>query len=222
MNDSILERVTHTKVLGVTYDEILSWKKQVNLSVSKAVGNFLQFARYKHFLSQQSKITLCQSIVLSQFNYCDIIYSSMDAYLEKKIQKIQNMCLRFIFNIRKRNHNTDYISLLNKLGWLNMKEKTIKNGLVMMYKILNGLAPNYLSDFITLTSDIHNINTRRRNNTIWISKHITSKIHRKSFYFFIAKIYNGIPENIKQSKSLNSFKKAIQKHIFEGNLVIPR
>ena len=55
MNDSVLERVTHAKVLGVTYDEILSWKKQVNLSVSKAVGNFLQFARYKHFLSQQSK-----------------------------------------------------------------------------------------------------------------------------------------------------------------------
>ena len=69
-------------------------------------------------------------------------------------------------------------TLLNQLGWLNMKKKTIKNGLVMMYKIVNGLAPNYLADFVTLTSDIHNINTRRRNNSIWIRKNITSKIHR--------------------------------------------
>ena len=99
-----------------------------------------------------------------------------------------------------------------------MKKKTIKNGLTMIYKILNGLAPNYLADSITLTSDVHNINTRRRNNSIWIDKSIISKIHRKSFYFFMANIFNDIPENIKQSKSVNIFKKAIYKHIFEGNL----
>ena len=222
INNIVLERVSQAKVLGVTYDEVLSWKKQVNLSISKAVGNFLQFARYKRFLSKQSKITLCQSLVLSQFNYCDVIYSSMDVYLEKKIQNIQNLCLRFIFNINKRNYHTDYNSLLNQLGWLTMKKKTIKNGLVMMYKILNGLAPNYLADFVTLTSDIHNINTRRRNNSIWINKNITSKIHRKSFYFYIANIYNSIPQNIRQSKSVNSFKKQINTYILNGNLVIPR
>ena len=221
IKNAVLERVEHTKVLGVTYDEILSWKKQVNLSVSKAVGNFLQFSRYKRFLSKESKITLCQALVLSQFNYCDIIYSSMDSYLEKKIQNIQNLCLRFIFNIKKRN-NTNYKSLLKQLGWLDMKTKTIKNGLVMMYKIINGLAPYYLTDFINLTSDIHNINTRRRNNSIWIRKNITSKIHRNSFFFSIARIFNSIPENIKSCKSPTSFKKLINKFILDGNLAIPR
>ena len=47
-----------------------------------------------------------------------------------------------------------------------MKQKTIKNGLVMLYKILHGLAPNYLTDPITLTSEIHNINTRRTVDSI--------------------------------------------------------
>ena len=102
-----------------------------------------------------------------------------------------------------------------------MKNKTIKNGLVMMYKIVNGLAPNYLSDFITLTSDIHSRNTRSSSNSIWIRKNITSKIHRKSFFFFIANIYNSIPQNIKQSTSLTCFKKSIHKYILDGHLVIP-
>ena len=146
----------------------------------------------------------------------------MDICFEKKIQKIQNMCLRFIFNIRKRDNNINYNALLVKLGWLNMKQKTIKNGLVMLYKILHGLAPNYLTDPITLTSEIHNINTRRTVDSIWLSKSITSKIHRKSFYFFMANIYNNIPEDIKKSKSVTIFKKAISKHIKEGNMVIPR
>ena len=69
----------------------------------------------------------------------------------------------------------------------------------IIYKILNGLAPNYLRDSysFTLTSEIHNVNTRNANNSIWISKASTSKLHRKSYTFYMAKIYNGLPENIK-------------------------
>ena len=85
---------------------------------------------------------MCESIVLSQFNYCDTVYSNMDVALEKKVQKIQNICLRFIFNYRMKDR-CDYDILLKKLNWLNMKNRRIKHGLTMIYKILNGLAPHY-------------------------------------------------------------------------------
>ena len=107
INGTDLERVNKAKVLGVTFDEVLSWQKQVNLCISKAMGNFFQMYRYKKFLNEEAKITLCDSIILSQFNYCDIVYSNMDVILKKKVQKIQNMCLRFIFNYRMKD-NCDY------------------------------------------------------------------------------------------------------------------
>ena len=44
---------------------------------------------------------LCDSIILSQFNYCDVVYSNLDKYLKDKIQKVQNLCLRFIFDTKK-------------------------------------------------------------------------------------------------------------------------
>ena len=85
INGSDLERVSCAKVLGVLFDEVLSWQKQVNSSISKAMGNFYQMFRYKKFLDKEAKIILCDSIVLSQFNYCDIVYSNMDVFLEKKV-----------------------------------------------------------------------------------------------------------------------------------------
>ena len=220
INGTDLERVNKAKVLGVTFDEVLSWQKQVNLCISKAMGNFFQMYRYKKFLNEEAKITLCDSIILSQFNYCDIVYSNMDVILEKKVQKIQNMCLRFIFNYRMKD-KCDYDLLLKKLNWLNMKNRRIKHGLTMIYKILNGLAPHYLSDNFTLTSEIHNVNTRRASNSIYINKNITSKIHRKSYSFYMAQIYNNVPENIQKSVSVNAFKHSITSYIQSGNLVLP-
>ena len=113
------------------------------------------------------------------------------------------------------------ISIPIHLNWLNMKHRRIKHGLTMIYKILNGLAPNYLRDNFTLTSEIHNINTRRAGNTIFINKNITSKIHRKSYSFYMARIYNSLPENIQKSVSVNAFKLSITKYIKSGNLVLP-
>ena len=171
INDVCMERVTDAKVLGVTFDEVLSWRKQVNLCIRRAMSNFFQICRYRKFLNKEAKIILCESIVLSQFNYCDIVYSNMDKYLKYKIQKIQNLCLKFIFDIKKRDH-VDYNSLKSELKWLDMNQRRLKHGLTLIYKILHGLAPNYLRDTFTLVSEIHSVNTRTSNNNIWIKKKI--------------------------------------------------
>ena len=222
INGINLERVYDPQVLGLTFDEVLSWRKHINKCISKAMSNFFQIYRYKKFLGKEAKITLCDSIVLSQFNYCDVVYSNIDISLENKIQKIQNNCLHFIFNYPYRmKDRIDYNELLKQLNWLNMKNRRIQHGLSMIYKILNGFAPDYLKDSFTLTSEIHNVNTRRAQNSIWINKNITSKLHRKSYTFYMAQIYNGIPEKIQKSVSVNAFKQAIKKYILSGKLVLP-
>ena len=92
-----------------------------------------------------------------------------------------------------------------------MNSRRLKHGLTLIYKILHGIAPNYLRDTFTLVSEIHNVNTRSSNNNhIWIKNSIKSKLHRNSYTCEMAKMYNKIPEDIKKSVSTNSFKKRIQ------------
>ena len=99
-----------------------------------------------------------------------------------------------------------------------MNFRRLKHGLTLIYKILHNLAPNYLRDSFSLVNEIHNVNTRRSNNDIWIPKNITSRIHRRAYTFEMAKIYNQLPEDIKNSVLVNTFKKNTNKLLLEKKL----
>ena len=68
------------------------------------------------------------------------VYLHIDSYLQKKIQ---DMCCRFIFD-KKRSDHCGYQVMRNQLGWLSMNQRGEIHCMTMMYKILHGLAPNYL------------------------------------------------------------------------------
>ena len=158
----ILEREKQLKNLGVTFDEYMSWVKHTN-TVCKAYSSLRTLYRFKRFLSVSAKKSLCESLVLSHFNYCDGLFLNLTKVLFDKIQKVQNACVRFIYNLRKydRDHIKPYIL---ELGWLNMYNRRMLHSYTMMYKVDMKLAPQYLIDLIPRNRDIHNYNTRSANN----------------------------------------------------------
>ena len=106
------------------------------------------------------------------------------------------------------------MELRNKLGWLSMKQRRDLHCLTMMYKILNGSAPDYLKDMFTYQNEVHSVNTRgSQNNLLWIDKYIKSKVHRDSFRFYAPCQYNKLPAKIRNSKSVNSFKSNLTKFL---------
>ena len=103
INNKIIKRVKHVRNLGLTFDEVLSWRRHINIIIGRAIAKFKDLNRYKRFLNEESKKLLCDALILSQFNFCDLVYMNIDMYLQRRIQKIQNLCLKFIFNIKKEN-----------------------------------------------------------------------------------------------------------------------
>ena len=103
-----------------------------------------------------------------------------------------------------------------------MSERSACHGLMLMFKISTGRAPNYLSDLVTFTKEIHQVNTRSsRMNAIWIGKDINAKSHRNSFIFSMSVLFNKLPENIINSVSAAMFKTRLKKHITENKLKLP-
>ena len=140
---------------------------------------------------------------------------------KKRIQKIQNLCLKFIFNIKKREHwsSAEY---RKKVNWLCMNDRRTLNGLSLLFKIINGQAPDYLKDMFTLISEISDRSTRAYPNNIWIPNEHMSAIHRKSFRFCIPQIWNNLPESIKNSKSLYTFKKHLKTALLNDEIIFPQ
>ena len=222
INGKPIKRVHFAKSLGIRYDEVLSWQKQVNISVGRAVGKLKEFLSYKRMLGFEAKKNLCASMVLSQFAYADVVFMNMTKCLQYKIQKIQNWCIRFIFNIKFGDRDS-ITELRKKLGWLSMSETRILHGLTYIYKMINNLAPNYLSDLITFKHEIYGVGTRSSSkNTLWISNEVKTKARKNAFVFSMSKLYNDLPENIIAATSVNMFKNRLKIYIKTEKLTIPR
>ena len=197
-----IEREYAVKNLGVMFDETFSWSKHVNLITAKAYGKLRQAFRFKNFLSPQAKWNLSETYILSQFNYGDIILQGMNNQLINKIQKIQNSCIRFSFGLRKYDH-VSHTRKSNKI--LCMQDRSLLHSLTLMFKITKNIAPNYLSTRITYHSNLHNYNTRRRNDIA--APFARSTIRSLSFFVYIAKKFNEISGCTDFSgSSINMFK----------------
>ena len=221
VNDKPIERVMYAKYLGLTFDEVLSWTRHVNLCIARAISKFKEFSNCKNMLSFESKKIFCESMVLSQFNYADVVYMNMNKITQNKIQKIQNLCIRFIYNCKK-NSNESMSKYRKELGWLSMSERRASHGLMLMFKIASGRAPNYLADLITFTNEIHQVNTRSSSrNAIWISKDVKLKARRNAFIFTMSVLFNKLPENIINAVSAAMFKTKLKKYIIENKLTLP-
>ena len=209
MNNVVIERVTEIRNLGVTFDETLSWEKHINNIVSKAYGKLRQAYRHIRFLSIESRKTIVESYVLSQFNYCDVILQNITKELSDKIQKVKNACIRFIYNLKKYDHLTLHS---NKLHTLNMENRRLLHSLTIVHNIVNKRAPNYLVNRIIFNRNVHNHNTRNR-DFIVVARSRTN-YGQNSFFNRICKLYNDLTKKLKIDSDIStlSFKNKIKKY----------
>ena len=211
IDNKIIEREHEVKNLGVTFDETLSWARHVNLSVAKAYGKLKNAWRFNKFLSERSKTCVCESYILSQFNYGDIILQNLTKLLKDKIQKVQNRCTRFIFGLRKYDH-VSHVRIANNS--LSMENRRLCHSLAMMFRIKNKLAPMYLTERVTLSTDIHSHNTRNRDNIV--PPFARSTMRAMSFFVYISRMYNDISKKVKSTGiSMHTFKINCKKYFME-------
>lgn len=148
---------------------------------------------HRQSLGKETKTLLCDSLVLSHFNYCSQIYEpAISKDTSKKIQRVQNSCMRLIFGIRK----FDKISYkLQELNWLNMKNRRYLQCAVYYYNIIKKQSPIYLFNKMSFRTDVHHLNLRNKGLLTPPIHH--SAFFQKSFSYHITKIYNNLLNSLK-------------------------
>ena len=211
IENEIIDREYEVKNLGITFDETLSWARHVNLSVARSYGKLKNVWRFNKFLSRNSKYNICETYILSQFNYGDIILQNMTNHLKEKIQKVQNRCIRFIYGLRKYDHVSH---IRNSNNILSMENRRLLHSLTMMFRIKNNFAPSYLCERITCHSEIHNYNTRNKHNIM--TPFARTNMRTMSYFIYTSNKFNEITKKIKTSGiSLNTFKKNCKKYLLD-------
>ena len=201
-------RVYFTKFLGVQVDHKLEWKEHINYISQKLSKSIGIISKAKRILNKSTLINLYYTFVYPYFSYCIHIWGkSFKTYVDK-IFKIQKRIVRMLCNAKYLDH-TDPLFLECKLLKVNsVYEYAIA---IFMYKIKNDISPKCMKEYFSINSDIHSYNTRQA--SLYHVPNYRNDKCQVSIKYQGPTIWNNIPEDIRNSSSLNSFKIHVKRYL---------
>ena len=135
----------------------------------------------------------------------------MPKFLIERLQNVQNSAARMIKRSRKYEHITP---VLKQLHWLPVSHRIIYKILLITYKAINGLAPDYIKALLQTYTPSRNLRSSSKNLLKVPSVRLVN-YGQRSFFFAAPKLWNSLPDNIRHSDSLTSFKRNIKTYLFK-------
>ena len=108
----------------------------------------------------------------------------------------------------------DYPLLLRELGWLSINSETHTLDLgIFMYKVNKGITPDPICELFQKASDTHRYETRYAMEDDFHKIAIKKEITKTAISLSCSKFWNNIPRSVKETPSLDLFKKRFQELI---------
>ena len=217
INGTQLNRVKFTKSLGVLIDENLTWSNHINAISKKISSGIGSIKRISHCVPPATLHNIYHGFVQSHFDYCSVVWGNCAKTLSDKLQRLQNRAVRVLTH---SSYDADAIQLFKELGWDrspsmgllgwdNLETRRQKLKAEMVYKSLNGLAPNHLfSKFIQRSDVITSYNLRDSDNKLAIPLPRTN-YYKNSFGYSGAVLWNSLPSATRQATSLTNFRRLL-------------
>lgn len=202
IGDTYLERKQCVKFLGIMIDEKLEWLEQVKHCKAKLSSSLYVINSVKKYLDSNDLLMLYNSLVYSHLSYGILLWGSTFHTYLNMLMTMQKRAVRIVANEPYYSHTKPIFVKLGILEFANIY--TFHLGRYMFLQ-LNELLPKAIHKQYKLNREIHSHNTRQ--NT---SLHILTRrtvLAAKSFIFQGPEYWNSLPEEIKDCRTIECFKK---------------
>ena len=97
------------------------------------------------------------------------------------------------------------------------KKKRIELKIALLtYKCLNGLAPQYLADLLVPYNSSRQLRLSNKSILkVQKTKTKTKTFESRAFTYAALTVWNALPEDVKKSNNVESFKKLLKSHYFK-------
>ena len=204
MNEEQLHVSESEKLLGIRLDNTMSWVSHVEAIIKKFNSLLFLFNRIKQCLLFPIRKFFCNAYVLPHLDYCCTIWGNANNELLNTVIKFQKGAARSILDTLINSPSSEMFAELN---WMTFPERVNYQKAVLMFKIMHGLTPSYLHNLFQFTSEIHNRSLRSTSEDLLYIPKPKLEIYKNTLTCSGSKIWNAIPENIRNSDTLPHFKK---------------
>ena len=186
------------KVLGITFDNKLSFESHVTKICNTASQKLHALARISNLMSMEKRKILMNAFINSQFGYCPLIWMCHSCKLNNRINYIHERALRIVFQDKK----SSFEELLKKAKSVKVHEKNLQVLATEMYKNYHNLSPLIMSDIFPRRTIQYNL----RGNQDFSTRNVHSvRYGTDSLSYLGPKICELIPNDIKESKTIKCF-----------------
>ena len=197
--------------LGVQLDSALRLDTHINQICASSYNKLRNIARIRRFLTQDVAQTIVHAFVTSKLDYCNSLFYGVPNVVLRKLQGIQNAAVRVVSSVRKYDHLTP---IYKELHWLPVRKRIEFKILLLTYKALTGSAPQYICSLIQQCESTRY--SLRSSFTMCLNVPRTNLVSAGDRAFCVAapKMWNSLPNDIRMSHNVESFKKKLKTHLF--------
>ena len=207
MGEFSIENSGSEKLSGVKIDYKLTFDCRVSDICKKANRKINASVRIAPFININKRRILMNSFFRSQFNYCPLIWMCHSRTNNRKINRLHERCLRIVYNDKQ----SSFIKLLEKDNSVSIHQRNLQILAIEMFKVGNRLPPVLMNDIAKLRGEqTYNL---RKLFQFYRPKENSVYNDTESVSFLGPKIWDLVPNELKNIGNLAAFKKSNQKVI---------
>ena len=194
-------------MLGVQIDNKLNFNDHISNICKSAANQLNALIRSRYFLGYNEKKALVNSFVLSNFNYCPLVWFTSKISSLRKIENLQKRALRFLLN----DYTSSYTALLIKSGKSTINVRNHRSLCIEVFKTINNLNPSFMNEIFKKSRPKNRPVRNQYKLNLEIPRVNQVRFGRNSLRYLAPKIWNSLPHDIKSAENLKSFKELIKK-----------
>ena len=148
---------------------------------------------------------LMKAFVISQFSYCPLIWMFHDRNLNNKINRIHERALRIAY----KDNVSSFENLLVIDNSVTVHQKNLQLLMIEIYKTKHDLNPSFMTQIFEEKVLPYNL---RCCDKLQLPKAKTTALGIDTVRFVGGKVWEKLPPELKQSNSLQNFKRIMKVH----------
>ena len=207
-----LEIVKEFKYLGIILDSNFNFRAHVKTVCKRIKFNLANFKFIRNSMSTQAAMMYMHSMIFSHMSYCLTSWSQANHTTLKPLQSLYKQTLKVLDKKPRQFHHCAILRKHNLVSWENMIKH--KNA-CLFYKIIHGMAPPPLREFVTIRTNQHRI-TRGVMRGDCIIPFRKSTFSQSAFSVAASREWNNIPTCIRDLNTYRSFSSNLKQWLIDN------
>ena len=201
-DNSVITPVTTHKHLGIIFSDNGKWTAHIDAITAKLSKQIAVLRKLKYKITREFLSNMYITFIRPTMEYASEVWDNLTQFDADRLEKFQLEAARIVTGL------PSYCSrsvLYFETGWETLAKRREKRKLTLLYKIKNGISPDYLSELLPPTIGDNMPCNLRHNNDIQIP-YCRLNIYKNSFFPSTISRWNKLPLATRNSISVNQFK----------------